>query len=66
MAQKFYADRNAKVVARRVNDTRSRLEKLAQRQVRKPPHSSIRTSDKLNISKKPNTYRPYVKYFEKT
>lgn len=37
MAQKFYADRNAKVVARRVNDIRSRLEKLEQRQVRKPP-----------------------------
>lgn len=37
MAQKFYADRNAKVVARRVNDARSRLEDLEQRQVRKPP-----------------------------
>jgi len=39
MAQKFYADRNAKVVARRVNDTRSRLESLAKRQVRKPPNT---------------------------
>lgn len=37
MAQKFYADRNARVVARRVNDTKMRLEKLSERQVRKPP-----------------------------
>lgn len=35
-AAKFYADRNAKVVARRVNDARSRLEELEQRQIRKP------------------------------
>lgn len=35
-AAKFYADRNAKVVSRRVNDTRSRLEELTQQQVRKP------------------------------
>lgn len=37
MAQKFYADRNAKVVSRRVNDGRSRLEKLESEQLRKPP-----------------------------
>lgn len=36
-AQKFYADRNAKVVARRVNDARARLEELEQRQIVKPP-----------------------------
>ncbi|MBQ0826506.1 ABC-F family ATP-binding cassette domain-containing protein [Streptomyces tagetis] len=36
-AQKFYADRNAKVVSRRVNDARARLEDLERRQVRKPP-----------------------------
>lgn len=36
-AQKFYADRNAKVVARRVNDARSRLAELEQRQIVKPP-----------------------------
>lgn len=35
-AQKYYADRNAKVVSRRVNDARSRLEELEQRQVRRP------------------------------
>lgn len=37
IARKFYADRNAKVVSRRVNDARSRLEELEGRQVRKPP-----------------------------
>lgn len=37
LAKKFYADRNAKVVSRRVNDSRSRLEKLEEEQVRKPP-----------------------------
>lgn len=37
MAKKFYADRNAKVVSRRVNDARARLEELQQRQVRRPP-----------------------------
>ena len=37
MAQKYYADRNAKVVARRVNDARARLEELHQRQIVKPP-----------------------------
>ncbi|HEY4557387.1 MAG TPA: ABC-F family ATP-binding cassette domain-containing protein [Enteractinococcus sp.] len=37
MAQKYYADRNAKVVARRVNDARARLEELQQRQIVKPP-----------------------------
>lgn len=36
-AQKFYADRNARVVARRVNDERSRLDDLLARQVRRPP-----------------------------
>lgn len=37
MAQKFYSDRNAKVVARRVNDARARLHELEESQVRKPP-----------------------------
>jgi len=36
-ARKFYADRNAKVVARRVNDARARLDGLEQSQIRKPP-----------------------------
>lgn len=36
-AQKFYADRNAKVVSRRVNDVRTRLKTLEQQQIRKPP-----------------------------
>lgn len=35
--QKFFADRNAKVVARTVNDARSRLAELEQRQIVKPP-----------------------------
>lgn len=34
---KFYADRNAKTVARRVNDAAARLEQLEERQIRKPP-----------------------------
>jgi macrolide transport system ATP-binding/permease protein len=37
IAKKFYGDRNAKVVSRRVNDSRSRLEKLEEDQVRRPP-----------------------------
>lgn len=37
MAQKYYADRNAKVVARRVNDARARLAALEQRQIVSPP-----------------------------
>lgn len=36
-AKKFYADRNAKVVSRRVNDARSRLDELDEKQLRKPP-----------------------------
>ncbi|USQ77217.1 ABC-F family ATP-binding cassette domain-containing protein [Ornithinimicrobium cryptoxanthini] len=36
-AKKFYADRNAKVVARRVNDATTALERLEREQVRKPP-----------------------------
>ncbi|WP_431189081.1 ABC-F family ATP-binding cassette domain-containing protein [Flaviflexus equikiangi] len=36
-ARKFYSDRNATVVSRRVNDARSRLSDLEQRQIRKPP-----------------------------
>lgn len=36
-AAKFYADRNAKVVARRVSDARSRLAALEQHQIMKPP-----------------------------
>jgi macrolide transport system ATP-binding/permease protein len=37
MAQKFYADRNAKVVSRRVKDARNRLADLDEHQIRKPP-----------------------------
>ena len=37
IAQKFYGDRNAKVVSRRVNDARGRLEQLEAEQIRKPP-----------------------------
>lgn len=37
MAKKFYADRNATVVSRRVNDTRTRLAALEEEQVRRPP-----------------------------
>jgi len=36
-AKKFYADRNAKVVARRVNDARTKLTELEKAQLRKPP-----------------------------
>lgn len=36
-AQNFYADRNAKVVSRRVSDARSRLSELEDRQIRRPP-----------------------------
>ena len=36
-AQKHYSDRNAKVVARRVNDARSRLVELEAAQLRRPP-----------------------------
>ncbi|MEA5121058.1 MAG: ABC-F family ATP-binding cassette domain-containing protein [Propionibacterium sp.] len=36
-AAKFYSDRNAAVVSRRVNDARSRLDDLEQRQIRRPP-----------------------------
>lgn len=36
-AKKFYADRNAAVVSRRVNDARSRLATLEDEQIRKPP-----------------------------
>lgn len=36
-AKKFYADRNARVVSRRVNDARAKLEDLQERQIRKPP-----------------------------
>ncbi len=39
IAKKFYGDRNAKVVSRRVNDARSRLEELEKMQIRKPPAS---------------------------
>ncbi|WP_413542367.1 ABC-F family ATP-binding cassette domain-containing protein [Citricoccus nitrophenolicus] len=37
MAQRFYADRNAKVVSRRVNDATTALERLEQAQVSRPP-----------------------------
>ncbi|WP_369070604.1 ABC-F family ATP-binding cassette domain-containing protein [Kineococcus terrestris] len=35
-AQKFYADRNARVVSRRVSDARARLAELEEEQVRRP------------------------------
>lgn len=38
-AKKFYSDRNATVVARRVNDARGALERPEAEQVRKPPAS---------------------------
>jgi macrolide transport system ATP-binding/permease protein len=37
IAKKFYADRNARVVSRRVRDARKRLRELEDRQVQKPP-----------------------------
>lgn len=37
MAQKFYSDRNAKVVSRRVNDAATALARLEREQVRRPP-----------------------------
>lgn len=37
IAKKFHADRNAKVVARRVNDARSRLTEAEEHQIVKPP-----------------------------
>lgn len=37
MAQKYYADRNATAVSRRVTDARRRLEELTENQVRRPP-----------------------------
>ncbi len=37
IAQKYHADRNAKVVARRVNDARSRLLEAEEHQIVKPP-----------------------------
>lgn len=37
ITKKFYADRNAKVVSRRVNDGRGRLQTLEAEQLRKPP-----------------------------
>ncbi|SFV24462.1 ABC-F family ATP-binding cassette domain-containing protein [Micrococcus terreus] len=36
-ARKFYADRNAKVVSRRVNDAATALNRLEETQVRRPP-----------------------------
>lgn len=38
-AKKFYSDRNATVVARRVNDARTALERLEEEQIRKPPNT---------------------------
>ena len=37
ISKKFYSDRNAKVVSRRVKDARNRYEELQQAQIRKPP-----------------------------
>ena len=36
-SKKFYSDRNAKVVSRRVNDAATALERLEKQQVRRPP-----------------------------
>lgn len=36
-SKKFYADRNAKVVSRRVSDAQRRLDELEENQLRKPP-----------------------------
>ncbi|MDO5051711.1 MAG: ABC-F family ATP-binding cassette domain-containing protein [Pseudoclavibacter sp.] len=40
-AKKFYADRNARLVSRRVGEARSRLESLAARQIRRPPEPLV-------------------------
>lgn len=37
ISKKFYGDRNAKVVSRRVTDARNRLDELERSQIRKPP-----------------------------
>jgi macrolide transport system ATP-binding/permease protein len=37
IAQKFYGDRNATVVSRRVTDARRRFDELTEHQIRKPP-----------------------------
>lgn len=37
MAKKFYADRNARVVSRRLTDARARLRELEESQLRRPP-----------------------------
>lgn len=37
MSRKYHADRNAKVVSRRVNDARWRLDDLRRNQIRRPP-----------------------------
>ncbi|MFC0359664.1 MULTISPECIES: ABC-F family ATP-binding cassette domain-containing protein [Kytococcus] len=54
VAKKFYADRNAKVVARRVNDARTALERLREEQVRKPPATlTFRALDGLSRASVP-------------
>lgn len=40
-SKKFYSDRNAKVVSRRVNDARSKLEEAENAQVRRPPEQLV-------------------------
>ncbi|WP_010532668.1 ATP-binding cassette domain-containing protein [Brachybacterium squillarum] len=42
-SKKFYADRNATVVSRRVRDARRRLEELEESQIRKPPAELVFT-----------------------
>lgn len=58
MAQKYYADRNAKVISRRVNDARRRLEELQERQVRKPPQR-LRFQGLTAASTRTNTHRSW-------
>lgn len=55
-ARKFYADRNARVVSRRVGEARSRLEALEERQVRKPP-APLRFAG-IAAAGEPNAARP--------
>lgn len=62
MAQKFFADRNAKVVARRVNDARARLADLEQRQIVKPPRELTFQGLSAAATSRPDlTHQPVLK-----
>ncbi len=55
-AQKFYADRNATVVARRVGDARARLDDLENRQIRRPPATlAFRGLDAVGLRPRPSS-----------